>query len=132
MVIDPTHERLDERMRELTKGRGADVVCEAVGKPELVAEALRLVRPTGVVQLVGVNPKGSRLPLDLFDVHFREISIHGAYGRGTAFRRALALLPKLGLKRLVTGRFPLERIGEAFAHATAGRGAKTVIMPGAD
>ncbi|HET6365781.1 MAG TPA: zinc-binding dehydrogenase [Pseudomonadales bacterium] len=131
MVIDPTRESLDERMRELTKGRGADVVCEAVGKPELVAEALRLVRPTGVVQLVGVNPKDSRLPLDLFDVHFREISIHGAYGRGTAFRRALALLPKLGLKRLVTGRFPLERIGEAFAHATAGRGAKTVIMPGA-
>ena len=131
VVIDPTRESLDERMRELTKGRGADVVCEAVGKPELVVEALRLVRPTGVVQLVGVNPKGSRLPLDLFDVHFREISIHGAYGRGTAFRRALALLPKLGLKRLVTGRFPLERIGEAFAHATAGRGAKTVIMPGA-
>ena len=129
VVIDPTRESLDERMRELTKGRGPDVVCEAVGKPELVAEALRLVRPTGVVQLVGVNPKGSRLPLDLFDVHFREISIHGAYGRGTAFRRALALLPKLGLKRLVTGRFPLDRIGEAFAHASAGRGAKTVMMP---
>ena len=131
VVIDPTRESLDERMRELTKGRGADVVCEAVGKPELVAEALRLVRPAGVVQLVGVNPKGSRLPLDLFDVHFREISVHGAYGRGTAFRRALALLPRLGLKRLVTGRFPLERISEAFAHASAGRGAKTVIMPGA-
>ena len=130
-VIDPTRESLDERMRELTKGRGADVVCEAVGKPELVAEALRLVRSAGVVQLVGVNPKGSRLPLDLFDVHFREISVHGAYGRGTAFRRALALLPRLGLKRLVTGRFPLERISEAFAHASAGRGAKTVIMPGA-
>ncbi len=131
VVIDPTRESLDERMRELTKGRGADVVCEAVGKPELVAEALRLVRSAGVVQLVGVNPKGSRLPLDLFDVHFREISVHGAYGRGTAFRRALALLPRLGLKRLVTGRFPLERISEAFAHASAGRGAKTVIMPGA-
>jgi L-iditol 2-dehydrogenase len=131
VVIDPTRENLEDRIRELTKGRGPDVVCEAVGKPELVAEALRLVRPAGVVQLVGVNPKGSRLPLDLFDVHFREISVHGAYGRGTAFRRALALLPRLGLKRLVTGRFPLERIGEAFAHASAGHGAKTVIMPGA-
>jgi threonine dehydrogenase-like Zn-dependent dehydrogenase len=129
VVIDPGTESLAERIRELTKGRGPEVVCEAVGKPELVAEALRLVRPTGVVQLVGVNPKGSHLPLDLFDVHFREISIHGAYGRGTAFRRALALLPKLGLKRLVTGRFPLDRISEAFAHASAGRGAKTVIMP---
>src|SRR6185503_11240803 len=99
VVIDPTRENLGERLRELTKGRGPDVVCEAVGKPELVAEALRLVRAAGIVQLVGVNPKGSHLPLDLFDVHFRELSVYGAYGRGTAFRRALALLPKLGLKR---------------------------------
>jgi hypothetical protein len=37
-----------------------------------------------------VNPKGSALPLDLFDAHFREIRIGGAFGRGTTFRRALA------------------------------------------
>jgi len=131
VVIDPTRESLRERVMALTRGRGADVVAEAVGKPELVAEALTLVRPTGVVQLVGVNPQGSRLPLDLFDVHFREVRIHGAFGRGTSFRRALALMPKLGVKRLVTARFPLDRIEEAFAHATAGRGVKTVITPSA-
>ena len=129
VVVDPTQESLHDRIMTLTKGRGADVVCEAVGKPELVAEALTLVRPTGVLQLVGVNPKGSRLPLDLFDVHFREIRIHGAYGRGTAFKRALPLMAKLGVKRLVTERFPLARIEEAFAHATAGRGVKTAIAP---
>jgi len=130
VTVDPTSESLRDRIMTLTKGRGADVVCEAVGKPELVAEALTLVKPTGVVQLVGVNPKGSRLPLDLFDVHFREVRIHGAFGRGTAFRRALPLMAKLGVKRLVTARFPLERIEEAFAHATAGRGVKTAIVPG--
>ncbi len=131
VVIDPTRESLRDRVMALTRGRGADVVAEAVGKPELVAEALTLVRPTGTLQLVGVNPKGSRLPLDLWDVHFREVRIHGAFGRGTAFRRALALMPALGVKRLVTARFPLDRIEEAFAHATAGRGVKTVITPGA-
>ena len=78
---------------------------------------------------MGVNPKGSRLPLDLWDVHYREIRIGGAFGRGTAFRRALALMPKLGVKRLITARFPLALIGEAFAHAAAGHGAKTVITP---
>ncbi len=129
VVVDPTSESLHDRVMALTGGRGAEVVCEAVGKPDLVAEALTMVKPTGVLQLVGVSPKGSRLPLDLYDVHFREISVHGAYGRGTAFRRALAVLPKLGIKRLVGARFPLARIEEAFAHATAGRGAKTVITP---
>ena len=107
------------------------MVCEAVGKPELVAEAMTLVRVAGIVQLVGVSPKGSRLPLDLYDVHYRELRIHGAYGRGTAFRRALGLLPTLGARRLVTERFPLARVEEAFAHAAAGRGAKTIITPGA-
>jgi L-iditol 2-dehydrogenase len=129
VVIDPTRESLSERVMALTRDRGADVVCEAVGKPELVAEAVGLTRLTGVVQLVGVNPQGSRLPLDLWDVHYRELTICGAFGRGTAFRRALALMPKLGVKRLVTARFPLTRISEAFAHAAAGRGAKTVIAP---
>ena len=131
VLVDPTRESLRERVLALTKGRGADVVCEAVGKPELVAEALALVRPMGVLQLVGVNPQGSHLPLDLFDLHYREITIHGAFGRGRAFRRALALMPRLGVTSLVTARFPLEKIEDAFAHATAGRGVKTVITPGA-
>ena len=129
VVVDPTRESLRERVMALTKGRGADVVCEAVGKPELVAEALSLTRPMGYLQLVGVNPKGSALPLDLFDVHYREVRLGGAFGRGTAFKRALALMPQLGVKSLVTGRFPLDKISDAFAHATAGRGAKTMILP---
>src|SRR6266540_2639023 len=127
ILSDPIEER-----RRIARRLGAHVVIEAVGKPELVAEAIGLTRATGVLQLVGVNPQGSRLPLDLWDVHFREIRIGGAFGRGTAFRRALALMPKLGVKRLITARFPLERIEEAFAHATAGRGVKTVITPGKD
>jgi L-iditol 2-dehydrogenase len=130
VVIDPSKESLRDRVMALTKDRGADVVCEAVGKPELVAEAIGLTRSTGHVQLVGVNPKGSRLPLDLWDVHYRELHIGGAFGRGTAYRRALAMMPKLGVKRLITARFPLERVEEAFAHASAGHGAKTVITPG--
>jgi L-iditol 2-dehydrogenase len=129
VTIDPVSEDLRARVHTLTDGRGADVVCEAVGKPELVAEALTLVRPTGVLQLVGVNPKGSTLPLDLWDVHYREIRIHGAFGRGGAFRRALALMPRLGVKPLVTAKFPLAKIEDAFAHATAGRGVKTIITP---
>jgi L-iditol 2-dehydrogenase len=129
VTIDPTTEDLRARLMDLTRGRGADVVCEAVGKPALVGEALSLVRPMGVLQLVGVSPKGATLPLDLFDVHHREIRIHGAYGRGRSFRRALALMPKLRVKPLVTATFPLAKVQDAFAHAAAGRGVKTVITP---
>jgi L-iditol 2-dehydrogenase len=130
VVVDPAREDLGEVVKRLTDGRGVDVACEAVGKPELVAEAIRLTRPRGVVQLVGVSPKGSTLPADLFDLHFRELTILGAYGRGTAFRRALGFLPKLPVGELITARFPLAEVGAAFAHAAAGRGIKTVLVPG--
>ena len=129
VVIDPAKENVRERVMALTGERGAELVCEAVGKPELVAEAMTLVKTGGVLQLVGVSPKGSETPLRLWDVHYREIRIGGAFGRGTAFRRALALMPRLGVGRLVTARFPLARTADAFAHAAAGRGAKTVITP---
>jgi L-iditol 2-dehydrogenase len=130
VVVDPTREDLKAVVDRLTGGRGLHVACEAVGKPELLGEAVRLVRPRGIVQMVGVNPPASRLPADLFDLHFREITLLGAYGRGSAFGRALAWLPRLPVA-LVTARFPLDRITDAFAHATAGHGIKTALTPGA-
>jgi threonine dehydrogenase-like Zn-dependent dehydrogenase len=78
-----------------------------------------------------VSPAGTPLALDLHQVHYRELTIHGAYGRGTAFRRALRLLPSLGVHELITARFPLAEIADGFAHAAAARGVKTVITPGA-
>jgi L-iditol 2-dehydrogenase len=131
IAVDPTAEDLTQAVDRATSSRGVDLACEAVGKPELLALAARLTRPRGVVQLVGVCPKGSTFPADLFDFHFRELTLTGAYGRGTAFRRVLPLLTRIGAASLVTDHYPLERITEAFAHAAAGRGLKTAITPGA-
>jgi threonine dehydrogenase-like Zn-dependent dehydrogenase len=131
LAIDPTTEDLAGAVDEATDGQGVDIACEAVGKPELVAAAARLAKARGVVQLVGVSPKGSTLPFDLFDLHFKELTLTGAYGRGTSFRRVLPLLNRIGGAGLVTDRYPLDRIAEAFDHAAAGRGLKTAITPGA-
>jgi Zn-dependent alcohol dehydrogenase len=40
------------------------------------------------------------------------------------------MLPSLGVDALVTARFPLARIQEAFAHAARGAGIKTAVTPG--
>jgi L-iditol 2-dehydrogenase len=130
VVVDPTTESLRDAVARLTGGRGVHVACEAVGKPELVAEAIALARPRGVVQLVGVCPVGQRIPADLFDIHWRELRLQGAFGRGSAFRRALALLPSLDVSALVTARLPLSAIGDAFEVAARGAGIKTTIAPG--
>ncbi len=130
LTVDPATEDLAGTVDKATGGQGVDIACEAVGKPELVAAAAGLAKARGVVQLVGVSPKGSTLPFDLFQFHFKELTLTGAYGRGRSFRRVLPLLNKIGGAGLVTDRYPLDRIAEAFAHAAAGRGLKTVITPG--
>lgn len=129
LVNDPTRQDLGELVRSVTEGRGAHVVCEAVGKPELVARAIALARPRGTVIMLGVNPRGSTLPSDLYDLHYREITLRGAFGRGSAFARALQLLSSLSLAGIITVRYPLERVSEAFAAAAEGRGVKTAISP---
>jgi L-iditol 2-dehydrogenase len=130
MVIDPTTDDLDGLISDLTDGLGAHVVCEAVGKPSLVEQAIRLTRPRGNLQLVGVNPEGSMMPADLFDVHFRELTIRGAFGGGEAYRRALDLLPQVpAVEQVVTSSYPLAQVSEAFAEAVDPAGVKVAIRP---
>ena len=126
---DPGAEDLADRVRALTGGRGVHLACEAVGKPALVGRAMEVTRPRGTVLLIGVNPPGSALPADLYDLHFREIVLRGAFGRGDAFARALHRLPGLGLEALITTRFPLHQVADAMAAASEGRGVKTALRP---
>lgn len=53
-VVNPSREDLHARVLEATGGRGADAVIEAVGRPDLVAKALEVVRHGGRVSFVGI------------------------------------------------------------------------------
>src|SRR4051812_41757496 len=70
-------ERGDEgvaRVKELTKGVGADSVLECVGTPESMMQAIRSTRPGGFVSYVGV-PHGVELKGEqLFYTH---VHLHG-------------------------------------------------------
>jgi threonine dehydrogenase-like Zn-dependent dehydrogenase len=52
--IDPTREDVGARVLAATHGRGADAVIEAVGRPELLQQALLLARPGGRIAAIGV------------------------------------------------------------------------------
>jgi alcohol dehydrogenase len=43
------------RIRDLTGGRGVDVAIEAVGMPQTVTDALNVIRPYGMVSIVGLS-----------------------------------------------------------------------------
>jgi len=53
LPLDPARQDLLETVKDLTGGRGADCAIEAVGRAELVRDALAVVRPGGRVGVVG-------------------------------------------------------------------------------
>ncbi|MDA8186015.1 MAG: zinc-dependent alcohol dehydrogenase [Acidimicrobiales bacterium] len=115
---------------------GADVVFDCVGSAASITQSISLVRPGGDVVLLGMP---SSVRLDLAPLWHREVRMAGAYAYGTeetpdgprrTFDIALELAGSLGLGRLVSARYPIERFEDALAHAgDAGRrGAVKIVF----
>mgnify|MGYP003332054574 CR=1 FL=1 len=62
-----------------------DIFIEAVGNPNLLSEGISYLRPRGQALMIGVHPEMSNLDYDLYDLHYREIKLFGAFGRGNYF-----------------------------------------------
>ncbi|NOZ71771.1 MAG: Zn-dependent alcohol dehydrogenase [Chloroflexi bacterium] len=123
-----------EAIRDLTEGRGADYVFEAIGIPAVQEQCLAAVRPGGIVVLVGVAPMGSSTNLPGSIITRQEKTVTGSY-YGTAntlrdFPLYLDLYQRrlLDLDRLVSKTYTLEQINEAFADMLSGKNARGVIL----
>jgi threonine dehydrogenase-like Zn-dependent dehydrogenase len=127
-VIDPRATSLPEAVRDLTGGRGADVVVDSVGA--LLPDAVACVRKAGRIFVFGLNERIESVirPADLV---YREISLSGVYiARGT-FPLAVSLLTEnaLGFDRLVTHRLQLEDFDEAIELLRTGEAVKALVVP---
>jgi threonine dehydrogenase-like Zn-dependent dehydrogenase len=116
-TIDVESEDLRGRVRELTGGRGADVVLEVTAfATGPVRDAIDLVRPGGTVVLAGV--KGMK-PVEDFvsdKIVLKEISVRGAIGvTFRAYQQAIRLIEsgRVPLEKLQTHRFPLREAERA-------------------
>ena len=108
-----------EAARGFSGREGVDLVIETAGTAVAVEQALELARPGGRVVLTGLPHEASRV--DFFSVVQREIRIVGSMIYQQEFPEAIQLLSegKVRVDRLVTHRFPLDRLQEAFvAHRT--------------
>jgi threonine dehydrogenase-like Zn-dependent dehydrogenase len=74
-VVSERGEEAIERVRELTRGLGADSVLECVGYDEATFTALSIARPGGAVGRVGV-PQGEKMPAAQ-ETFFNNITIGG-------------------------------------------------------
>ncbi len=105
---------------------GADVVIDMTGNAGVIQTAYELTSAAGRTILVGVPRKGEKVSLYTLPLHFEKI-LKGSEGGGTRpdvdIPRYVRLCQagKLDLRRVVTDRYPFERINDAIADLRAGR-----------
>jgi L-iditol 2-dehydrogenase len=99
-------DEVDACLEELTGGRGADVVLEASGRPEVMAQALELVAFQGRVGYIGIDV-GREAPAKLGLIQSKELRITGSIGSPGVWPETLRFLATSGLDltALVTQRF---------------------------
>jgi S-(hydroxymethyl)glutathione dehydrogenase/alcohol dehydrogenase len=118
---------------DLTDG-GADHVLEAIGLTGTVEQAIELVRPGGIVTLVGMTPEGQRVGIDVYRFVEDGKQLRGSnYGSATPavdFPRIASLYAdgRLPLDLLVTERIGLEGVEGALDAMRRGDGARRVVV----
>jgi len=122
-----------EKVMELTDGVGADMVVECTGQPAACAEAFDMVRKNGRISINGVYHEPVAVPLN--KIVQWNLLITGPKGEGMwSMERAIPLMAdgRLNLKPLITHRFSLDDINEAFDTFTGrvGGAIKVIIKPG--
>lgn len=131
-ATDVVTERGDEgaaRIKELTKGVGADAVLECVGTQEAMMQAIRATRPGGSVGYVGV-PHG--VALDGQELFFAHVRLHGG---PAPVRRYLPHLIDLVWKgKINPGKvfdltLPLDQVAEGYRAMDERRAIKALLRP---
>jgi L-iditol 2-dehydrogenase len=115
--------------RSFSAREGVDLVVETAGTAEAVAHALALVRPGGRVVLTGLPHEPT--PVAFFSVVRGEVTISGSMIYQDEFPEALGLLERDQVKTrpLITHRFGLDAIAEAFVAHRDAASIKVAILP---
>jgi 2-desacetyl-2-hydroxyethyl bacteriochlorophyllide A dehydrogenase len=109
-------------------GTSADVVFDCVAVQSSVDQAIAIAVKGGTVVVVGVPAAPVTVPLP--EIQDLQVRVQGSatYTRED-IDQAIALLAAgvVDPARIITARYPLARIGEAFAAAASGRHVKVVV-----
>ncbi|HEY3057685.1 MAG TPA: zinc-binding dehydrogenase [Chloroflexota bacterium] len=128
----PTAEARIARVRELTGG--ADIVMEVAGFPAIAEEGIQMVAPGGRYVEIGNISPGLVYSADPSYWVTQNITIYGVnHYEPRHLRDALDILERTRSKypyeRIVSNRYPLEQINEAFAAQATGSVTRSSLVP---
>ncbi len=121
-------------IQDLTDGFGADVVIDAVGRPETWKQAFYARDLAGTVVLVGVPTPDMTLEMPLVDFFARGGALKSSwYGDCLPERDFPTLISlyrqgRLPLERFVSERIGLDQVEEAFAKMHSGEVLRSVVV----
>lgn len=128
--VDSSKENLEEKIKEFTKGNGADVVITACSVGKVQEQGMGLLAKRGRISLFGGLPGESKGYLDSNLIHYRELSVFGVHA-STPKQNKLAMGyirdGVIDAEKYISARYPLARAGDAFAEAEKGEAMKLVI-----
>jgi S-(hydroxymethyl)glutathione dehydrogenase/alcohol dehydrogenase len=133
-TINPKKEDVVQKVKDLTYGIGVDYAFEAIATPATIGQAYACTGKNGTVVVIGLTPATAESipvpPLDL--VLFQKTLMGTLYGDSqprTDIPNLLAMyqVGKLKLDELITKRYTLNHINEAYADMLAGKNIRGVI-----
>ncbi|RII14239.1 S-(hydroxymethyl)mycothiol dehydrogenase [Streptomyces sp. YIM 130001] len=133
-TVDGSKADVVESIQALTDGFGADVVIDAVGRPETYRQAFYARDLAGTVVLVGVPTPEMKLELPLLDVFGRGGSLKSSwYGDCLPSRDFPMLIDlyqqgRLDLDAFVSETIALDDVEEAFARMQRGEVLRSVVV----
>jgi threonine dehydrogenase-like Zn-dependent dehydrogenase len=125
----PAGPELHAHIKEKTFGEGVDLVLDCAAVPATAIEMTSLVRPRGIIVVLGVFKKP--VAVDMQAINFKELTMLGSrvYTRHD-FLEAIALARDLPLEKIVTHSFTLSEVREAFNRFESGDNAcKVLVFP---
>jgi 2-desacetyl-2-hydroxyethyl bacteriochlorophyllide A dehydrogenase len=129
-VIDPAQQNVLEAIRNLTNGKGADLVVEAAGHDASLAAVLDYAKEFGRISMVGINI-GKKIPVELGKIQMKSLTLVGCVGSPNVWPEAIRFLAKTGLdlSPIQTHTYALAEAEAAFGFARDnGRCIKVTLM----
>ena len=133
-TVNASQEDAVARIQELSGGPGVHYAFEAIGiTGEPFLQAIQCTRRRGITVFVGHAPEGTPVALDARMLMHEKTVIGSYYGSARPhvdFSRLIRLYKagKLNLDELVTRKYPLEGVNEAFEALGRGEVARSVLM----
>ena len=121
-------------IKDLTNGRGADVVIEVSGSPSVIPQGIEMLRIGGRYLLIGTVFPLANFTLDGYLLTTKMLTIKGIHnyevrhlGEGLNF--VARTHDKYPFGRLVTHRFNLQEADEAFALSSTQQAIRVAVVP---